>query len=102
MKVWLDDERPAPKGWVRAKSVVQAIGRLVCDHIEEISLDHDLGDKSTPEQTGYTVLQWIEREVFVNGFVPPVIYIHTANSSAKEKMPSAVRSIEVQDLKNRG
>jgi len=102
MKVWLDDERLAPKGWKRSKTAAQAVGRLVCDHVEEISLDHDLGDKHVPEQTGYTVLQWIEREVFEFGFLPPVIHIHTANLAAREKMLSAVRSIEVQDLKNRG
>lgn len=72
------------------------------DSIDEISLDHDLGDKGTPEQTGYMVLQWIEREVFEHGFVPPKIHIHTANLSAREKMLAAVESIERQHRINQG
>lgn len=102
MKLWLDDERSAPKGWKRSKTAAQAVGRLVCESVDEISLDHDLGDKHVPEQTGYTVLQWIEHEVFVNRFVPPVIHIHTANSSAREKMLAAVESIERQHKVNQG
>jgi hypothetical protein len=43
LRVWLDDSRPAPSGWLHLRSVgaVQALleGKLV----RELSLDHDLG-----------------------------------------------------------
>lgn len=52
MKLWLDDIRPAPEGWVWVKTVQEAIdmttacvsiGWQVGDEFDECSLDHDLG-----------------------------------------------------------
>ena len=102
MKLWLDDERPEPLGWCRAYTASEAVELLSTEKVTEISLDHDLGDKGIPEQTGYTVLQWIEKEVFENCFVPPKIHIHTANSSARDKMLMAVWVIERQHRINQG
>ena len=45
MKLWIDDVRPAPEGYVWLKSTNAAL-RFICEHncdIEEISLDHDAG-----------------------------------------------------------
>ena len=69
----------------------EAIRLLECGQVTEISLDHDLGDDA--RGTGYTVILWIEEAVALRGFVP-VINIHTANASAREKMLLGVRSIE--------
>ena len=44
MKVFLDDERKAPEGWVRVRWPEEAIELLQNGQVEEISLDHDLGD----------------------------------------------------------
>jgi len=97
MKLWVDDERVEPEGWVRVYTAEEAIS-LVDDifHIQEISLDHDLGDKDhDPEWTGYTVLQHIESKVvFDPDYRAPVIHIHTANSSARKKMELGKASIE--------
>jgi DNA topoisomerase IB len=92
IKVWLDDERPAPSGWVHVFWPEQAIKLLKTKRVSEISLDHDLGDDN--HGTGYTVLQWLEKEVVMKDFAPPVIRIHTANPSARQKMELAVSSIE--------
>ena len=43
MKVWLDDLRVAPQGWVWAKTVSEAQNLLQNGNVEEMSLDHDLG-----------------------------------------------------------
>lgn len=99
MKVWLDDERQAPEGWVPCRWPEEVIFLLETGEVEEISLDHDLNDPFTEgqgfkERTGYDVLLWIEEQVIVNGFVPPKINIHTANASARQKMVAAVASIE--------
>ncbi|UXH79991.1 cyclic-phosphate processing receiver domain-containing protein [Roseateles amylovorans] len=56
------------------------------------SLDHDLGDDQ--RGTGYDVVLWIEEEVALNGFDPPRIKVHSANSSARAKMEAGIRSIE--------
>ena len=92
LKLYLDDERETPEGWTRVYWPDEAIEYLKQGNVKEISLDHDLGDDR--RGTGYEVLLWIEEQVITNNFKPPKIRIHTANSSAREKMEAAVRSIE--------
>ena len=91
MKVYLDDQRPAPTGWKRVYWPDEAIRLLKRGNVGEISLDHDLGDYN--RGTGYDVLVWIEEAVVEHGFRPPKITIHTANSSARIRMELAARSI---------
>ena len=91
MKIYLDDERSAPENWVRTYTVEDTIYFLKMCDVEEISLDHDLGY----DKTGYDVLLWLEQKVFTDrSYTPPIIHIHTANSSARIKMILAVQSIE--------
>lgn len=96
MKIYLDDEREAPDGWFRTLTAFGTISLLSSSFLRddvdvlELSLDHDLGTKDT----GYTVLLWIEEQVATNGYIPPKIQIHTANSSARVKMELAVQQIE--------
>ena len=58
MKVYLDDERETPEGWVRVYWPHEAIELLKTGKVEEISLDHDLGDDE--KGTGYDVVTWVE------------------------------------------
>lgn len=92
MKVFLDDERETPDGWHRVYWPEEAIQLLATGSVEEISLDHDLGDDA--HGTGYDVILWIEEAVALRGFNPPKITIHSANASAAEKMRAGVRTIE--------
>lgn len=92
MKVYLDDERQTPAGWTRVYWPDEAIALLQTGKVEEISLDHDLGDDD--RGTGYDVVKWIEEQVVTCGFVPPVIRVHSANVSARTKMELGIRSIE--------
>lgn len=97
MKLWVDDERPAPKGndwmsvrtsrraietmkrWADAYSVHQGVIR-----IQEVSLDHDLGG----DDTGFKVLDWmIENSVW-----PDVLTIHTSNPPARKRMLAAANA----------
>lgn len=91
MKVFLDDERAAPEGWIRVLWPAEAIALLSTGEVAEISLDHDLGDDT--RGTGYNVLLWIEEQVALNHFSPPLIRIHSANVSARQKMQLAVEKI---------
>lgn len=92
MKVFLDDERATPPDWVRAYWPEEVIAMLETGEVTELSLDHDLGDDA--HGTGYTVLLWLEEQVVVKGLSPPVIYVHSANSSARLKMEAAIASIQ--------
>ena len=92
MRVYLDDERPTPPGWVRVFWPDEAIALLATGAVVEISLDHDLGDDS--RGTGYDVVLWIEEAVATRGFKPPAIRVHSANSSAREKMEAGIAAIE--------
>ncbi|MCG3880374.1 cyclic-phosphate processing receiver domain-containing protein, partial [Psychrobacter sp. Ps6] len=83
MKVYLDDERVTPSGWVRVYWPEEAIKLLKTGKVTEISLDHDLGDDE--HGTGYDVVLWIEEAVYTKNFIPPHIKVHSANSSARRK-----------------
>jgi hypothetical protein len=102
MKVWLDDWRPAPNGWISCRWPEEVIKLLQTNTVEEVSLDHDLADpdvigagycSAIRERTGYDVLVWIEEQVTINDFNPPNILIHTANPSARIRMDQAVLRI---------
>ena len=91
MKLYLDDERKTPAGWVRVFWPDEAIAWLKTEMVTEISLEHDLGDDD--RGTGYDVILWIENEVMTNNFTPPQIHIHSANVSARRKMELGVVAI---------
>lgn len=92
MKVYLDDERTPPEGWVLVRWPEEAIELLKTGEVEKLSLDHDLGDDD--HGTGYDVLLWIEEAVVLNGFIPPFMTVHSANTSARQKMALAIMTIE--------
>ena len=92
MRVYLDDERATPPGWVRVYWPDEAIALLRSGQVQELSLDHDLGDDA--RGTGYDVILWLENAVALEHFVPPVIHVHSANSAARVRMEAGIRQIE--------
>jgi len=92
MKVYLDDERTAPDDWIQVRWPEDAIRLLKSGEVNELSLDHDLGDDA--HGTGYDVVLWIEEAVATRGFRPPSIKVHSVNPSARIKMEAGIRSIE--------
>lgn len=91
MKVFLDDERATPEGWVRAYWPDEVIELLIRGGVTDLSLDHDLGDDE--RGTGYTVLLWMEEQVVLHGMKPPKLHVHSANVSARSKMEAAIAAI---------
>ncbi len=86
MKIWLDDLRPVPQGYVGARSVNEAIA-LITDaegkgiEIEVLDLDHDLGDFASDGGDAIRLLDWLaERETLYP------IEIHTANPVGRANM----------------
>jgi hypothetical protein len=92
MKIYLDDLRPTPDGWIHAYWPDEAIEYLKTGNVEIISLDHDLGDDA--RGTGYDVVIWIEEAVATQGFKPPEIRVHSANSAARARIEAGIRAIE--------
>lgn len=92
MKVFLDDKRSAPDGWRQVRWPEEAIALLESGGVEELSLDHDLGDDQ--HGTGYDVLLWLEEAVAMRGFIPPQVRVHSANVSARQKMEAAISTIQ--------
>ncbi len=100
IKVWHDDCRPAPEGWIWARTNAQAIAILENQWpVVEISLDHDLGfhnveipddpDKliavmqlKGDEEEGTELVEWM----IENDRVPPHITIHSWNPDGARRM----------------
>lgn len=91
VKVYLDDLRPTPEGWIGVRWPEEVIELLKTGNVSEISLDHDLGDDE--HGTGNDVITWIEEQVFLHDFVPPKISLHTDNASARKKMSAGINQI---------
>lgn len=98
MKVWLDDRREPPPGWMWVTTPAEAIELVQAGEVEELSLDHDLAlwDNEGREQTGYDVLAWIEGQVALHGLKPPALTVHSANPAAHERMQRAIEAIQRQ------
>lgn len=91
MKVFLDDWREAPEGWVRTHTVAGTMHLLQNEDVSHLSLDHDLGLEA--DGTGYDVLERLEELVYHGKVTMPMIYIHTDNPGAAHKMRQATHKI---------
>lgn len=91
MKLYLDDERPAPPGWRLIRWPDEVIALLATGTVTDLSLDHDLGDDA--RGTGYDVIVWIEHAVATSDFTPPALTVHSANTAARIRMQAGIASI---------
>ena len=86
MKLWIDDVRPAPEGYIRCESVNEAIKEiewleiLKCP-IELIDIDHDAGEYAKYGGDYIRLLDWLEE----TGRNYP-IHIHSMNPVGVENM----------------
>ncbi|WP_205881892.1 cyclic-phosphate processing receiver domain-containing protein [Leeia aquatica] len=92
IRIFLDDERATPAGWVRAWWPDEVITLLQTCEVAEVSLDHDLGDDQ--RGTGYDVIRWIEEAVALRGYRPPRLHVHSANPPARARMLRGIAAIE--------
>ena len=91
IKLWIDDVRPAPKGYVRAQSVNEAIAIIEaaesCETIIEIiDIDHDAGDFAEYGGDYIKLLDWLE----ITGRNYP-IRIHSMNPTGRINMERICR-----------
>jgi hypothetical protein len=87
LKLFVDDERPAPAGWICAVTSFEAIELLRShrdsgDTLEALSLDHDLGTRmeTYEDETTRPIMLWMCE----HDFWPTELYIHTANPCGQE------------------
>ena len=85
MKIWLDDLRPAPAGYVWCRSVNE-VKRLIAEQeasqpIECIDCDHDLGGYADDGGDGIRLLDWL----LERGTLYPVA-LHTMNPVGRDNM----------------
>jgi len=111
MFIWLDDIRPAPRGFTHVKTIQEAKTLLEAGLVAFASLDHDLGacdecsEGVTPDEwlerhnyasmpncshfgTGYDLVCWMEEA----GHWPTVYWptVHSANAVGRRRMEQAI------------
>jgi hypothetical protein len=94
-RVYLDDYREAPLGWIRVFWPYQVVQLLETGEVTHLSLDHDLGDDK--RGTGYDVLPEIERMINDGTLAQlPELTVHSANPAARQRMELAIEAIKRQ------
>ncbi|HCC22888.1 TPA: hypothetical protein DF272_01780 [Candidatus Falkowbacteria bacterium] len=104
MKVFLDDLRTPPDGWLLVRTPDEVIVLLRTGQVEELSLDHDLAlwDDNGREIDGEAVTNWLEEQYFLLSrgedsevsFPPPkVMKVHSDNSVGRPRMEAAISNI---------
>ena len=84
--LWIDDVRPAPKGWIHLKTVKDAIDFISNhDDIAVISIDHDAGDYGPPDYI--EVLKWMEEKMYP----APPIRLHSMNVVGVQNMRAIIQ-----------
>lgn len=93
LKLYLDDERSTPEGWLRVCTPEGAIDVLTNNVVEWVSLDHDLG--LGDDRTGYTVAKWIEERAHTARSYPvPQVVCHSDNGPGRKAIELAIQSIK--------
>ena len=80
VKLWVDDLRPAPDGWIWSKTSENTIDTLMLSRpgeIVEMSLDHDLGGDDTTRG----VVLWLCENP---SYWPAIVLVHSANPVGRE------------------
>ena len=114
MRIWFDDIRRAPDGWVWARTVEQAkekfkMAAILREVVTHISLDHDLGLDyvdvdvyegrpeelwilaGTGEETGQDLVKWM---IETNN-LPANISIHSWNPDGAKRMAKFLNDVGV-------
>lgn len=87
MKIWVDDIRPAPEGYIWCKSVNATIALIEHSYqIDVIDIDYDAGEYANDGGDYLKILDWLE----VTGRCYP-IHIHSMNPVGVENMRRIIR-----------
>ena len=82
LRIFVDDERPAPKGWHRCDTIREALRMISTQGVEELSLDFDPGYVRCgmiipPAESFYSIVTalWMARPEFL----PKRVWFHSSN-----------------------
>lgn len=97
-RIWLDDLRPAPIGWLwchsvdEAKSAIREFLEVIedseFDYRIALDLDHDLGDYASFGGDAIKLVDWIEANDCGEFFM---FHIHTANPVGRQNMMAVIQ-----------
>ena len=100
MKLWIDDVRPAPDGYVWCKSVNEAMNWIdlsefdFMENIELIDIDHDAGEYALLGGDYIKLLDWLEE----TGRNYP-IHIHSMNPVGVANMRAIIKRNGWREIK---
>lgn len=92
MKLFVDDIRACPEGWVLARTITEAIRLLSTQDVTHVSLDHDIGcrlasgQEHSSDETFEPVAWYLAKVYDHPAWGGPVILIHTGNIEAGKRM----------------
>jgi hypothetical protein len=92
MKVYLDDQRPAPPGWVLARTADEATALLRQGNVTDLCLDYDLGDPVFG--TGLDVLDWLETAVAERKLTLPRMTAHSGSILGRRRLETSIALLE--------
>ena len=96
MKIFLDDLRRCPAGWMAARWPEDVIRAIEAGPVEAISLDRDLGDP-TDARTGEVVLRYLAERLHADpAFLPPLVTIHTDNAAHRVPMQQDAQRLNLE------
>jgi hypothetical protein len=93
VRIWLDDIRQAPRGWLRARTVREVVELVQRGDVAEVSLDYDL-DETDPGHKGVEVLDFLEGALRAGAVAIPVVHIHSANPYGAALMTWKLQALE--------
>ena len=95
MKLWIDDIRPAPKGYLwaqstnEAKAIIKYYIKDYWDNTIIIDLDHDAGAEVTDGGDYIKLLDWLEANNIVNEKF--TFHIHSMNPVGIQNMRAIIQ-----------
>lgn len=102
MKLWIDDMRPAPEGYIWTKSIKSAQTRIynyehnMNDNTIIIDLDHDAGDYASDGGDYIKLLDWLEAKNIVDtGYF---FHIHSMNPVGIQNMRAIIQKNGWQEV----
>ena len=91
MKLWIDDIRKAPEGWVWVVDAESATREFLKGYITEVSFDNDLGPDSLE---GWQVANWLEHQVRMGVLpAPEIMKVHSGNPPGKARIQATLDAI---------
>ena len=94
LRLYVDDQRPAPAGWELAKTMAEAIDILRTGEGTELSLDYDLGDPG--RGNGLQVLKWLESAITRGQIRLPRMSAHSGSPLGRRRLEAQIESMQEQ------